>query len=75
MVFFSEAYLGTGNIARHDCGEGEVVCIEVLSLEGTKDWDEFSKKVGQEWMKLGGVPHLAKQYEHLPNIYEHITKV
>lgn len=46
MGFFSEVYFGIGNIVRYNCGEGEVVCIEVLSLEGIKDWDEFSKKVG-----------------------------
>lgn len=75
FMTYSDAYLGTGNIANPEYGgSGHVVCIEVLSLKGTKNWAEFSTSVGQEWMKLGGVPHLAKQYDHLPTIFDHIRK-
>lgn len=73
---FSDAYLGTGSIANPRYGgTGHVVCIEVLSLKGTKHWEEFSTAVGKEWMELGGVPHLAKQFEHLPDIYADIRQV
>lgn len=68
----SDAFLGTGNIANPRYGgSGHVVCIEVLSLKGTKNWEEFSTAVGKEWIALGGVPHLAKQYDHLPDIFEY----
>ncbi|XP_034316358.2 L-gulonolactone oxidase-like [Magallana gigas] len=71
----SDAYLGTGSIANPRYGgTGHVVCIEVLSLKGTKHWEEFSTAVGKEWMELGGVPHLAKQFEHLPDIYADIRQ-
>lgn len=72
----SDAYLGTGNIAHPRYGgSGYVVCIEVLSLKETKNWEEFSTAVGKKWMELGGVPHLAKQYDHLPDIFEYIRQV
>lgn len=76
LLHFSDAYLGTGNIAHPRYGgSGHVVCIEVLSLKGTKTWEEFSRAVGKEWMELGGVPHLAKQYDHLPDIFKYIRQV
>lgn len=75
FMTYSDAYLGTGNIANPEYGgSGHVVCIEVLSLKGTKNWAEFSSAIGKEWMELGGVPHMAKQYDHLPNIFEHIRQ-
>lgn len=74
--FFSDAYLGTGSIANPRYGgSGHVVCIEILSLKGTEYWEEFSAAVGKEWMALGGVPHLAKQYDHLPGIFDDIRHV
>lgn len=51
-----------------------MVCIEILSLKGTEYWEEFSTAVGKEWMALGGVPHLAKQYDHLPGIFDDIRQ-
>ncbi|XP_062603066.1 uncharacterized protein LOC134264804 [Saccostrea cucullata] len=71
----SDAYLGTGVLGNPEYGgSGQVVCIEVLSLKGTPNWEEFSQDVGKKWMELGGVPHLAKQYDHIPNIWEHVRK-
>lgn len=73
---FSDACLGTGSVANPQYGgSGHVVCIEVLSLKGTKHREEFNTAVGKEWMGLGGVPHLAKQFEHIPDIYAYIEKV
>ena len=72
----SDAYLGSGVLANPATGgSGHVICIEILSSPGAKDWLRFSRDVGQEWMALGGVPHLAKHWDHLPGIYEHIQEV
>lgn len=72
----SDAYLGTGVIGNPDYGgSGHVVCIEILSLKGTTDWPEFSKVVGEKWMNnkdIQGVPNLAKQYDHIPGIFDDI---
>nr|XP_034307480.1 uncharacterized protein LOC105321767 isoform X1 [Crassostrea gigas] len=73
FMTYSDAYLGTGSIANPRYGgSGHVVCIEILSLKGTEYWEEFSAAVGKEWMALEGVPHLAKQYDHLPGIFDDI---
>ncbi|XP_061179400.1 uncharacterized protein LOC133188026 [Saccostrea echinata] len=77
FMAYSDAYLGTGilgNKAKPYCGSGHVVCIEILSLKGTPQWTEFSKDVGRKWMDLGGVPHLAKQYDHIPGIFNHVRE-
>lgn len=76
MHDFSDAYLGSGVLGNPATGgSGHVICIEIISSPGSKEWDRFSKDVGQEWMSLGGVPHLAKHWDHLPGIYEHIQEV
>lgn len=74
--FCSEAYLGTGSIANPKYGgTGHVVCIEVLCLKGTESWKEFNEAVGQKWIEMGGVPHLAKQYDQLEGIFESTISV
>lgn len=71
FMTYSEAYLGTGSIANPKYGgTGHVVCIEVLCLKGTESWKEFNEAVGQKWIEMGGVPHLAKQYDQLEGIFE-----
>lgn len=73
FMTYSDAYLGTGSIANPKYGgSGHVVCIEVLCLKGTESWKDFSEAVGQKWSDLGGVPHLAKQYDQLEGIFESI---
>lgn len=73
FMTYSDAYLGTGSIANPKYGgSGHVVCIEVLCLKGTESWKDFSEAVGQKWSDLGGVPHLAKQYDPLEGIFESI---
>nr|XP_022307980.1 uncharacterized protein LOC111113982 [Crassostrea virginica] len=75
FMAYSDAYLGSGVLANPATGgSGHVICIEILSSPGAKDWLRFSRDVGQEWMALGGVPHLAKHWDHLPGIYEHIQE-
>lgn len=53
FMTYSDAYLGTGSIANPRYGgSGHVICIEVLSLKGTKYWEEFStavEKNGWNW--------------------------
>ena len=49
--------------------------VEILSVQGTREWEKFCIDVGKEWMALGGVPHLAKQWDFPPNIENHIHKV
>ncbi|XP_063418329.1 uncharacterized protein LOC134701115 [Mytilus trossulus] len=55
-------------------GSGQVLFIEVLSVINTKQWTRFCTEVGLKWMKLGGIPHLAKQWDFLPNIEDYIYK-
>ncbi|XP_052681337.1 uncharacterized protein LOC128162190 [Crassostrea angulata] len=75
FMAYSDAYLGSGVLGNPATGgSGHVICIEIISSPGSKEWDRFSKDVGQEWMSLGGVPHLAKHWDHLPGIYEHIQE-
>lgn len=55
MHDFSDAYLGCGVLGNPATGgSGHVICIEIISSPGSKEWDRFSKDVGQEWMSLGG---------------------
>lgn len=49
--------------------------IEVLSVVDTKGWEKFCIDVGTEWMALDGIPHLAKQWDFLPGVEDHIYKV
>lgn len=44
-------------------------------MKGTESWKDFSEAVGQKWSDLGGVPHLAKQYDQLEGIFESIRCV
>lgn len=44
-------------------------------MKGTESWNDFSDAVGQKWSDLGGVPHLAKQYDQLEGIFESIRSV
>lgn len=71
FMTYSDAYLGTGSVANPKYGgSGHVVCIEVLCLKETQSWAGFNEAVGQKWIELGGVPHLAKQYDQLEGIFE-----
>jgi hypothetical protein len=73
---FSDAYLGSGILANPASGgSGHVICIEIIGCPGSKGWKKFSTEIGEEWMALGGVPHLAKQWNDLPGIHEHIQGV
>ncbi|CAC5357779.1 unnamed protein product [Mytilus coruscus] len=55
-------------------GSGHVLYIEIISIVDTKGWEKFSINVGKEWMALDGVPHLAKDWDFLPGIEDHIYK-
>jgi DNA-binding phage protein len=48
--------------------------IEILSFVGTETYRDFFKEIAKEWMKLGGVPHWAKQWSFLKDegIYKHL---
>ena len=67
-------------IAKSDCllcpasvgGKSHTAYIEVLSFVGNEDYEEAFKEVAQEWMKLGGIPHWAKQWTFIPGIMDHI---
>ena len=78
MIFAvsSDSYLCPGIIGNPAYGgSGHVLYIEVLSIAGTKGWTQFSTEVGTQWMALGGVPHLAKEWDYLPGVESHIHKV
>ena len=48
--------------------------IEVLSFAGTDTYRELFKDIGQKWLELGGLPHWAKQWTFIPEIYETIQE-
>lgn len=76
MYDFSDVYLGSGVFGNFVIGGlGCVICIEIISFFGFKEWDRFSKDVGQEWMSLGGVFYLVKYWDYLLGIYEYIQEV
>ncbi|KAL3888026.1 hypothetical protein ACJMK2_000409 [Sinanodonta woodiana] len=71
----SDAYLCPASIVKNKSAKDpKVVYLEILSLGGTKGWEDFCVLIGTEWMKLGGVPHLAKQWDFLPNIHSYVRE-
>ena len=75
-LLYSDTYLCPGIIGNPAYGgSGQVFYVEIVSVQGTRGWEKFCIDVGKEWMALGGVPHLAKQWDFLPNIENHIHKV
>ena len=39
--------------------------VEILSIVGTNEYEKFFQEVGEEWIRLGGVPHWSKQWTFL----------
>ncbi|CAC5363241.1 unnamed protein product [Mytilus coruscus] len=75
MMGYSDTLLCPGIIGNPDYGgSGHVLYIEIVSVVNTKGWEKFSIDVGKEWMALDGVPHLAKEWDFLPGIEDHIYK-
>ncbi|KAK3102691.1 hypothetical protein FSP39_013180, partial [Pinctada imbricata] len=71
---YSDVHLCPGNIGNPATGgSGHVFYIEVLSVAGTKGWEKFCTVIGKEWSAMGGIPHLAKQWDFLPNIEDEIN--
>lgn len=73
---FSDALLcpaSIGNPAYN--GSRHVLYVEVISVVRTDEWEQFCQEVALEWMKLDGVPHLAKQWDFIPGINKHINEV
>lgn len=51
------------------------VMLEILSVNGTKGFQEFSIELAERWMsKYNAQPHWAKLWEYVPNIIPHIKK-
>ncbi|CAG8662675.1 1669_t:CDS:2 [Acaulospora morrowiae] len=49
--------------------------LEILSVNGTKDFQEFSIELAQRWMsKYHAQPHWAKLWEHVPDIIPYVRK-
>ncbi|CAG8772944.1 15427_t:CDS:2, partial [Racocetra persica] len=47
--------------------------ITVLSVNGTKDYLDFSIELAERWMKkYNALPHWGKLWEHIPGIIPHI---
>ncbi|XP_063412030.1 uncharacterized protein LOC134694861 [Mytilus trossulus] len=75
MMGYSDTLLCPGIIGNPAYGgSGHVVYIEILSLVDTKGWEKFCIDVAKEWMALDGVPHLAKQWDFIPDVEDHIYK-
>ncbi|KAK3598520.1 hypothetical protein CHS0354_005801 [Potamilus streckersoni] len=66
---YSDSYLSPASIvSASKAKDPKVIYIEVLSLTDTKGWDDFCRVIATAWMKLGGVPHLAKQWDFLSGV-------
>ncbi|CAG8711684.1 14618_t:CDS:2, partial [Acaulospora colombiana] len=51
------------------------ILIEVLSVNGTEHFQEFSIELAKRWMELYDArPHWAKLWEHVPEIIPYIKK-
>ncbi|CAI2171849.1 8374_t:CDS:2 [Funneliformis geosporum] len=51
------------------------VMLEILSVNGTKGFQEFSIELAKRWMqKFDAQPHWAKLWEYVPDIIPHIRK-
>ncbi|XP_071149077.1 L-gulonolactone oxidase-like [Mytilus edulis] len=75
LMGYSDSFLSPAIIGNPAYGgSGCTFTIEVLSIVDTKGWRKFATDVGKEWMALDGVPHLAKQWDFLPGIEDHIYK-
>ncbi|XP_076099587.1 L-gulonolactone oxidase-like [Mytilus galloprovincialis] len=75
MMGYSDALLcpaSIGNPAYN--GSRHVLYVEVISVVRTDEWEQFCQEVALEWMKLDGVPHLAKQWDFIPGINKHINE-
>ncbi|CAC5414957.1 unnamed protein product [Mytilus coruscus] len=73
MMGYSDALLCPASIGNPDYnGSRHVLFVEVVSIVHTDGWEKFCKEVALEWMKLDGVPHLAKQWDFIPGINKHI---
>ena len=54
---------------------GHTCWIEMLSHQKTPGWEEFSRRIADEWLKLPGARfHWAKEWEHIPGAEEHIAR-
>ncbi|KAG0225071.1 hypothetical protein BGW41_004834 [Actinomortierella wolfii] len=49
--------------------------IEILSIKGTRGFDEFSNNIAQYWIKnFDAKPHWAKMWEHIDGIEEYLLR-
>ncbi|KAF9975928.1 hypothetical protein BGZ73_000217 [Actinomortierella ambigua] len=61
--------------AYDDDPEAIYCMMEILSIKGTKGFDEFSNNIAQYWINnFGARPHWAKMWEHIDGIDEHLQK-
>ena len=60
--------------AQGDANVTNYAYIEVLSFAGTDSYRELFKEIGEEWLKLGGLPHWAKQWTHIDGIFDKIQE-
>ncbi|XP_076088204.1 uncharacterized protein LOC143058614 isoform X2 [Mytilus galloprovincialis] len=75
LMGYSDSFLSPAIIGNPAYGgSGCTFTIEILSIVDTKGWEKFATDVGKEWLALDGVPHLAKQWDFLPGIEDHIYK-
>lgn len=57
-------------------GAGHTCYIEILSQTNQSEWEVFSADIAREWLTLPhALPHWAKEFEHIPNVAEHIRTV
>ena len=52
--------------------KSHTACIDLIGLAGVPAHLQFFDEIAQEWMKLGGIPHWAKQWTSIPGIMDHI---
>ncbi|KAG0364501.1 hypothetical protein BC939DRAFT_459347 [Gamsiella multidivaricata] len=62
--------------AAYDTDPEAIYCmIEILSVNNTKGFDEFSSKIAKFWMdNFRARPHWAKMWEHVPGIVPYLRQ-
>ena len=57
-------------------GSGHTLCLNVVSQQGTEDWQEFLNELSDRWRQIPGVRfHWAKQWSMLHDIDTIIREV
>ncbi len=73
-VTLNARFIGQSRALLSPCHGMKQICfMEIMSFQGTPDWDEFVAELGGAWLELpGAAPHWPKEFEQIPGVFEKI---